>query len=448
MRSAEGRRKDSRFEVEGFLRAVPVFKLECDLKRTNDKQKNSVRSRNGAVLITGGLVVLALAVCLAVKGSPPTASDYQPSEDETQPAPQPDKTPDKSLSSFLNLHQWGAVTLFHGLPSDHVRAIAQDLDGTLWLGTDGGLAKYDGRRIQKVSASGMQGGRVRALLLDPDGELWIGTDYGAGRLSAKGYRPIEETNGQQIGAIEMTGKGEWVLGSDSGMVYRCSEKADRVQTRSVGPHDSALLTVDANRAVPIEITSLGLAEGSVVLGTSSRGLLRLDDVTVKEEFTRPRPFFVKAFASDSDGHVWMGADAAPQDSGLYQGSSLARLQKVGSGIGAVTSISLGPNEEAWVGTEKQGVLHFKTDREVDHFTFDNTAGGLRSNLVYCVFRDREGVLWFGTDRGVCRYDPGSPHAERLSADPQSNFVRVVYKTTDGSIWCGTNRGLFYRESPS
>ena len=65
-----------------------------------------------------------------------------------------------------NLHQWGSVTLFHGLPSDHVRAIAQDADGFLWLGTDGGLARYDGRRIHKIVAAGLPAGRVRAIKLD------------------------------------------------------------------------------------------------------------------------------------------------------------------------------------------------------------------------------------------------------------------------------------------
>src|SRR5258706_5022310 len=52
--------------------------------------------------------------------------------------------------SSSNLHQWGAVTLFHGLPSDHVRAIAQDRDGTVLLGTDSGLVRYDGRSVQKI----------------------------------------------------------------------------------------------------------------------------------------------------------------------------------------------------------------------------------------------------------------------------------------------------------
>src|SRR5258707_721087 len=68
---------------------------------------------------------------------------------------------EKAVPSSLNLHQWGSLTLFHGLPSNHVRAIAQDADGILWFGTDSGLAKYDGRRIQKVTAAGLPSGRIR-----------------------------------------------------------------------------------------------------------------------------------------------------------------------------------------------------------------------------------------------------------------------------------------------
>src|ERR1700761_260961 len=79
-----------------------------------------------------------------------------------------------SDGSPANLHQWGAVTLFHGLPSDHVRAIAQDGEGVMWFATDGGLAKYDGRRVQKVSDEALPSEHIRALKFDSDGTLWVG----------------------------------------------------------------------------------------------------------------------------------------------------------------------------------------------------------------------------------------------------------------------------------
>ncbi|HZN11480.1 MAG TPA: two-component regulator propeller domain-containing protein, partial [Blastocatellia bacterium] len=101
--------------------------------------------------------------------------------------------------------------------------------------------------------------------------------------------------------------------------------------------------------------------------------------------------------------------------------------------------------DLWAGTAERGAFRYRRGRELGHFSFENSAGGLRSNLVYAVFADREGVVWFGTDRGVCRYDPRSAHAERVAVDPQSNFVHALFESAGGRLWCGANRGLFARE---
>src|SRR6185369_7120917 len=82
----------------------------------------------------------------------------------------------------------------------------------------------------------------------------------------------------------------------------------------------------------------------------------------------------------------------------------------------------------------------------EHFTFENTAGGLRSNQIHSVFIDREGVAWFATDRGVSRYDPGGLRVEAVSTEPESNVARVLFRSSDSTLWCGTNRGLFTRDS--
>ncbi|MBC7932743.1 MAG: hypothetical protein H7Z38_19450, partial [Rubrivivax sp.] len=81
-----------------------------------------------------------------------------------------------SAAQSTDLHRWGAVTLFHGLPSDQVRAVAQDADGVMWFGTDAGLARYDGRRVQSVTDAGLSGPRVRALRVDGGGAIWVGAD--------------------------------------------------------------------------------------------------------------------------------------------------------------------------------------------------------------------------------------------------------------------------------
>ena len=89
-----------------------------------------------------------------------------------------------------NLHQWGAISSFHGLPSDRVNAIAQTSDGILWFGTDKGLARYDGRRVQTVSAENLSNLKIFALKTDNFSNLWIGTEKGAFRFENNSYFPV------------------------------------------------------------------------------------------------------------------------------------------------------------------------------------------------------------------------------------------------------------------
>src|SRR5215470_15985561 len=116
----------------------------------------------------------------------------------------------------LNLHQWGAVTLFHGLPSDHVRAIAQTADGTLWFGTDGGLARYDGRRTQTVAV-----GAVHALARDASDALWVGMETGAGRVVDGAFQLVVGTEDLSVTAIAPSPSGVVTLASAGGVLVRC-----------------------------------------------------------------------------------------------------------------------------------------------------------------------------------------------------------------------------------
>ena len=61
-----------------------------------------------------------------------------------------------------------------GLPSNTVYAIAQDAEGTLWIGTRNGLASFDGSRFR----SWKDYGRVNALTVDRQNRLWVGTAEG------------------------------------------------------------------------------------------------------------------------------------------------------------------------------------------------------------------------------------------------------------------------------
>jgi signal transduction histidine kinase len=360
---------------------------------------------------------------------------------------------EESTTQPTSLHRWGAVTLFHGLPSDQVRAVAQDAEGVMWFGTDSGLARYDGRRVQSVTSEGLAGPRVRALAVGSDGALWAGADGGAfvRPPGSQEFRRVEEARGKSVLAAVADEPGRALLSTADGVVFECRLGPDGSPTaRQLGER----LTVAAGKPQPVELSSLASAGGAVVVGTRGRGLVTLEaGGEAKELAAKPRAFYVEALARDSAGALFFGAQTSGADSGLFKvevgrekAEAALRPSKVaGVATGKVTALAAGPGGELYAGTEARGVFRLKNGRVVERFTFAGTAGGLRSDTVNAVFVDREGVVWFGTPRGVCRYDPRGVRVERLSRETESNFIRTLYRTPAGRLLAGTSRGLFARD---
>jgi len=90
-------------------------------------------------------------------------------------------TPEKALTQY-SMRVW---TQQQGLPQDTIRAITQTTDGFLWLGTDEGLARFDGYEFVGFNRDQGQlpANSVTVLAGGPDGSLWIGTPNGLTRYA-------------------------------------------------------------------------------------------------------------------------------------------------------------------------------------------------------------------------------------------------------------------------
>ena len=76
-----------------------------------------------------------------------------------------------------------------GLAQSQIRSIAQDKNGYLWLGTLGGLSKYDGKKFVNYSIqNGLIDNQIFSLAVDKSIGLWIGT---MGGLNYFGRRKVQ-----------------------------------------------------------------------------------------------------------------------------------------------------------------------------------------------------------------------------------------------------------------
>ncbi len=343
--------------------------------------------------------------------------------------PQNEPTIEENIfQSSKNLHQWGTISSFNGLPSERVNAIAQTEDGFLWFATDNGLAKFDGRRVQTNLSAGISSVRVPALQTDSDGTLWIGTEKGGFYYKDNFFQPIQETAEFSINSIFIDG-GTIYMTNPDGLVFRIIKRENSVKTEAI-----------LKSSLPIR--SIVKVKNELYIGTYNAGLLKLQGGEAEQYITRPRPFFINVLVKDSHENLWFGTESKVEGSGLYFSENLPTLKFIGDALGTVNSIGFNTNKEVWIGTDTRGAFYFNDLKFKERFTFENTSGGLRSNKILATFVDREGVIWFGTDKGVNRYDPKSPRNEAISDEVQSNFVRTLFLSKDGKIYAGTNRGLY------
>jgi len=408
-------------------------------------------------------VFLLTAVCLLLSAASlqPTAlsqNQVQPPQGQPSPTPSPSPSPSPSPTPPPNLHQWGAVTSFHGLPSDRAHAIAQTEFGVTWFATDRGLARYDGRRTNAINAENLPAGRVLVLKTDAVGALWIGTDNGAAWMWNGKFHLVPETAGKLITAIITPEPDRAIMASEGGQIFDC--RVDRGAGNSTTQPGEGLPNLKFNvQAIPkqplqsadrdqpgmLKITSLALVEGKLFAGTQSRGLIEIENGEAKEINARPRSYFINALETDGKNRLWVGTRARAEDSGLFDSNDPLKPVKASSITGAVTAIVRGSREDIWVATDGHGAFRFQDGKAVEHFTFVGTGGALRSDHVFSVFVDTEEVVWFATDKGVCRYDPHAARTETISADANTNYVRALWRTSKGRLVAGTNSGLFLND---
>jgi len=437
------------FTVSRRLTALCGGKVASSLQRIN----RNLTTRFTLLLIS---VLVLSAFCLLpfVPGLLTRAQNQPPAQPQPTASPSPAPSPSPSPTPPPNLHQWGAVTSFHGLPSDRTHAIAQTEFGVTWFATDGGLARYDGRRTNAINAEGLPPGRVLALKTDASGALWIGTDNGAARSWNGKFDAVPETAGKVITAIISPKADRAIMVSEGGQIFDCEVKRSTSTTARQGEGtpgltfavktipNQPLQSADKDHPGLLKITSLALVGEKLYVGTQSRGLILIENGEPKEIVSKPRSYFINALTTDNRGHLWFGGLGRGEDGALFDSSDPLKPIKIGAPTGTVTSIARGAGDDIWVGTDGHGAFHLAEGKPIERFTFEGTGGALRSDHIYGVFVDAEEVIWFATDKGVCRYDPNSMRAETISSDGSANYIRALIRSSRGRLFAGTNAGLY------
>ena len=106
-----------------------------------------------------------------------------------------------------------------GLTNLDVFCLMQDRTGFLWVGTEDGLFRYDGRQFRAYTkAQGLPSAQIEALHETADGEIWVGTTQGLARLKGDAFETVRSGPGNVTHAIASDALGNLYVGTNLGLL--------------------------------------------------------------------------------------------------------------------------------------------------------------------------------------------------------------------------------------
>lgn len=185
-------------------------------------------------------------------------------------------------------------------------------------------------------------------------------------------------------------------------------------------------------------------EGNYWFGTNGDGVVRYDGESLTylsmEEGFGGRA--VRGILQSSDGDMWFATSGGV--SRLNSGKFTNYTTKNGLSNNQVWSMMLDRSGTIWVGTHT-GVCYFDGESFIPfplpRMEIENPSSRFSPSVVFGMFEDQEGNLWFGTDgEGAHKYDGTSFTSYSTKNGLAGNIVRSIYGDRQGRIWIGTNGG--------
>jgi signal transduction histidine kinase/ligand-binding sensor domain-containing protein/CheY-like chemotaxis protein len=361
-----------------------------------------------------------------------------------------------------------------GLGEPEVHALLQDHTGFLWVGTAGGLFRYDGSRFKLFTRADHARTSVEALGETPDGTLWVGTSVGLARLVGDHLEFVDNPPHVRVhgrsgiavdpqGSIYVATSSGLYLGHAGGSSFLFRHYANPPQIADpsaygvyVDPNGvvwfgcgDSLCSL-AHEEVRIFSKEAGVPadtweamvqdhEGNLWIRSVGRLLMRPKGANLFEERNRGLPIALDSASLylDREGQL-----LAPTESGL---SRLAPRgwETIGIDQGLPTNPTCCVIEDRegsmWVGLAGAGLARWIGRDQWQSWT---RSEGLAGNNLQAIHRDAAGVMWVGTEGGLQRFNPDGKLSQPWTAAQGlgGTKVRAIVSTPDGALWIGSSPG--------
>ena len=368
------------------------------------------------------------------------------------------------------------ITMNDGLAANAVRNIVQDRNGFIWFGTDNGLCRYDGVKVQHYRINELGGNQYISSLLVTDDGLYVGTEKGVFLLSFE-RQSFEKQNLDIHSAVtSMTldkegvlwistlGQGVWQMIQKTSKVNHYDFKETSGSVAQVLIDNSNQVWTVTNWGTPVvhrlnrlhnrfEAVNLDFAEnynslrmlqtkdGRLWLGTWESGLLQLHSDGRVERVLNPKLTnvgnHIHTLFERDDHCICIGCDDGVicLNPNTHEWHRLIEQQSLADRfVYAITSDMEGG---LWIGTFYGGVNYISpVGKRFEAFSMEN---GLHGNVIARFCEDRKGRMWVASDDGglMC-YSPKAQHFTNYPHQELLSRQNVHALCVDGDeLWIGT-----------
>ena len=339
------------------------------------------------------------------------------------------------------------TAIWSSRPDVIIHAVAQDIEGRIWVGKD-----YDGidvleKETGKVTSlvahddngRSLPHNTIYDLYADRDGIMWVGTYKKGVSYYSESIFKFNMYEWGDITCIEQADENRlWLGTNDHGIL---------LWNRSTGKAEPFWRDAEGQLPNPV-VSMLKLKDGKLWVGTFNGGLYCMNGSQIRSYKEGVGNALasnnVWALVEDDKGRIWIaslggGLQCLEPVSGTfetYTSSNSALLEN------NVTSLCWVDNNTLFFGTANQGVgmMDMRT-REIKKIQGQSGNVKLSNDAVNHVYKDSRGLVWIATREGLNVYDTRRHVFLDLSpvAEAKGNFIAAITEDQERNMWVSTSR---------
>lgn len=330
-----------------------------------------------------------------------------------------------SAGLFAQQRRFVEFSVEHGLAQSQVSSILQDNDGYLWIGTQGGLSKFDGVEFVNYSTvDGLVGNSIVSLRIN-NNDLWICANGGVSVLNSENkfenYSFDGEFAGVSASDVMFYNGNTYVSTNGEGLFLLSNNK---------------LKHIDNIEGIHPRIRSMVNYKGRLYLGTQG-GLLKLHQGAVETVDSVTSRLSISSIKVHGDSLI-----GGTYGEGIFikYKDSISFLKHSDNTFNRIREVYVSKTGEIW-GATKYGVIKY-TGNDTELLIEEN---GLPTENIYCVFEDSEMNIWLGTSgNGIQKFTSYSFIYYSTQSGLVSNKVMAITKDYRNNYWIGTiDKGACY-----